>query len=149
MNFDNLPILLVLIISIIGNNHTVSIAALVLLLIKMLGLGDWLPAIEANGVGIGVTVLTAAVLVPLVSGRIDANGVMNVFKTPKGLIAVSVGLAVAWIAGQGVPFMKASPETVTALMVGTLLGVCFFRGLAVGPLIAGGMVALIVGVLRV
>lgn len=149
MSYDSLPILVVLVISVIANNHTVSIAALVLLLIKMLGLNSWLPVIEANGIGVGVTVLTAAVLVPLVSGQIDANGIVNVFKTPKGLVAVAVGLAVAWIAGQGVPFMKASPETVTALMVGTLTGVCLLRGLAVGPLIAGGMVALIVGVLKV
>lgn len=149
MNYENLPILVILAISMIGNNHTVSIAALVLLLIKMLGLTNWLPAIEEKGILIGVTILTAAVLVPLVSGRIDAAGIISVFKTPTGLIAVAVGLAVAWVAGQGVPFMKSSPEAVTALMVGTLMGVCFLRGLAVGPLIAGGMVALIVGLLRI
>lgn len=149
MNYENLPILLILAISIIGNNHTVSIAALVLLLMKLLGFSNWLPVIEAKGISIGVTVLTAAVLVPLVSGRIDAQGMLNVFKSPTGLIAVGIGLAVAWIAGQGVPFMKSSPETVTALMVGTLMGVCFLRGLAVGPLIAGGMVALIVGLLKI
>lgn len=148
MNFENLPILVILVISVIGNNHTVSIAALGLLLIKMLGFNSWLPVIEAKGIGIGVTVLTAAVLVPLVSGRIDANGILNVFKTPTGIVAVTVGLGVAWIAGQGVPFMKSSPEAVTALMVGTLIGVCFLRGLAVGPLIAGGMVALILGLLK-
>ncbi len=148
MNYENLPILAILVISIIGNNHTVSIAALTLLLIKLLGLGNWLPFIETKGISIGITVLTAAVLVPLVSGRVDANGMINAFKSPTGLIAVVIGLAVAWIAGQGVPFMKASPETVTALMVGTLMGVCFLRGLAVGPLIAGGMVALIVGAMK-
>jgi len=149
MNFENLPILVILVISMIGGNHTVSIAALVLLLIKLLGLASWLPMIEEKGIFIGVTVLTAAVLVPLVSGRIGASGLINVFKTPTGLIAVMVGLAVAWVAGQGVPFMKSSPETVTALMVGTLMGVCFLRGLAVGPLIAGGVVALLVGLLRI
>jgi uncharacterized membrane protein (DUF441 family) len=36
MHFDNLPILFILAISLIGNNFTVSIAALVLLLIKLL-----------------------------------------------------------------------------------------------------------------
>lgn len=149
MNFENLPILLILMISVIGNNYTVSIAASALLLIKLLGLTNWLPLIEGKGISVGVTILTAAVLVPLVSGRIDGNGIINVFKSPTGLIAVTIGLAVAWIAGQGVSFMKSSPEAVTALMVGTLIGVCFFRGLAVGPLIAGGMVALIVGVLKI
>jgi hypothetical protein len=44
--------------------------------------------------------------------------------------------------------MKSSPEAVTALMIGTLIGVCFFRGLAVGPLIAGSVVALVLGLLK-
>jgi uncharacterized membrane protein (DUF441 family) len=148
MNYDNLPILIILVISVIGNNATVSIAALVLLLIKLLGLGNWLPVIEARGIGIGVTILTAAVLVPLVSGRVSANDMLNVFKTPTGLISIVIGIAVAWVASRGIPFMKTSPDAVTALMVGTLIGVCFLRGLAVGPLIAGGMVALIAGLLK-
>lgn len=148
MHFDNLPILFILAISLIGNNFTVSIAALVLLLIKLLGLDSWLPVIESKGINVGVAILTAAVLVPVVSGRVDGNSIANVFKSPAGIIAVLTGLLVAWIAGQGVPFMKSSPEAVTALMIGTLIGVCFFRGLAVGPLIAGGVVALVLGLLK-
>ena len=148
MNLENLPILVVLFISVLGNNHTVSIAAMALLLIKLLGLHRWLEFVELNGVTMGVTILTAAVLVPLVSGRVDASGIVKVFKTPTGLLAVGMGVALAWVAGQGVSFMKASPENVTALLAGTLIGVCFFRGLAVGPLIAGGMVALLARFLK-
>lgn len=148
MNLSNLPIILILALSVIGNNNTVAIAAAALLLLKLLGLTTWLDVVEARGINAGVIILTAAVLTPLVTGKVDIAGLGNAFKTPTGLIAIATGLAVAWVAGQGVGFMKASPETVTALMVGTLIGVCFFRGLAVGPLIAGGVVALIAGVLR-
>ena len=149
MSFENLPILLILMISVIGNNLTVALAALALLLIKLLGLSSWFPLIENKGISIGVTILTAAILVPLVSGRIGSTEILRVFKSPTGLLAILIGIAVAWVAAQGVPFMKSSPETVTALMIGTLIGVCFLRGLAVGPLIAGGVVALIVGVLKI
>lgn len=148
MNFENLPILLILALSVIGNNASVAIAATALLLLKLLGLTEWLGVVEARGINIGVIILTAAVLAPLVSGKVDMLSLGNAFRTPTGLIAILVGLAVAWIAGRGVGFMQASPEIVTALMVGTLIGVCFFRGLAVGPLIAGGVVALLVGLLR-
>lgn len=149
MNLESLPILIILFVSVLGNNHTVSIAAMALLLIKLLGLHRWLDFVEVNGVTVGVTILTAAVLVPVASGRMDISAFAKVFKSPTGVLALGIGLALAWIAGQGVPYMKASPEVVTALMVGTLIGVCFFKGLAVGPLIAGGMVALLVRFLKI
>jgi uncharacterized membrane protein (DUF441 family) len=144
---ENVPILVVLVLSIIGNNHTVAIAALVLLLIKLLGLVTLFPFIESHGMNIGIIILTIAVLSPLAQGNIPLPEIAGLFKAPVGLIAVVVGILVAWIAGQGVVFMQESPETTTALIVGTIIGVCFFRGLPVGPLIAGGMVALVVSVM--
>lgn len=148
MSFDNLPILLILAISVIGNNSSVAIAAAALLLLKLCGLTSWLNMVETKGINYGVILLTAGVLAPLAAGKIDINGLANIFKTPKGLLAILIGLGVAWVAGRGVNFMQASPEIVTALMVGTVIGVCFFKGLAVGPLIAGGVVALLVGLFR-
>ena len=68
MNYTNLPILIVLALSVLGNNVTVSIAALVLLLINMLGFDSWFQHIEKFGISGGVTLLTMAVLVPLVTG---------------------------------------------------------------------------------
>lgn len=148
MHLEQLPILIILVISVLANNHTVSIAAAFLLLVKLAGFGKWLPFIETQGLGLGIILITISVLTPLVSGQIDAAKMLGVFKTLEGIVAILVGVAVAWIAAQGVPFMKSSPDAVTALMVGTVLGVCFLRGIAVGPLIAGGMVALIVSLLR-
>lgn len=147
MNWDNVPILVVLVLSIIGNNHTVAIAALVLLLIQKLGLVTCFPFIETYGMNLGIIILTIAVLSPVAQGRISINEVLGLFKAPVGLIAIVIGILVAWIASQGVVFMKESPEITAALIVGTIIGVCLFRGLPVGPLIAGGMVALVVNVL--
>lgn len=147
MNWDNLPILIILVLSVIGNNHSVSVAALALLLIKILGFDSWFPFIENHGISFGITILTLAVLTPIAQGRISASGMLEAFKTPIGLAAIIIGIFVAWVAAQGVPFMKGTPEAVTALIVGTIIGVCFFNGLAVGPLIAGGLVSLIISLL--
>jgi len=148
MRFDNLPLLLILALSVIGNNSSVAIAASVLLLLKLCGLNSWLEVVSTRGVSLGVIILTAGVLAPLAAGKVDLVALSQVVRKPTGMLAVVVGLGVAWIAGRGVPFMQATPEIVTALMVGTIIGVCFFKGLAVGPLIAGGIVALIAGLLR-
>ncbi|MPM28572.1 hypothetical protein SDC9_75098 [bioreactor metagenome] len=143
MNLDNVPLLVIIVLSVIGNNQSVSIAALALLLIKLLGFHTWFPYIESHGINIGITILTLAVLTPIAQGHIAIGDILNSFKTPIGLVAVLIGIFVAWVAGHGVSFMQATPEVVTALISGTIVGVCFFKGLAVGPLIAGGMVALI------
>lgn len=146
MNWDNLPLLVILVLSVIGNNHTVSIATLILLLIKMLGFTTWFPFIESHGINIGIVILTLAVLTPIAQGRMSTASMLEAFKTPIGLVAIIVGIFVAWVAAQGVSFMNASPQIVTSLVVGTIVGVCFFHGLAVGPLIAGGLVALVANV---
>lgn len=41
--------------------------------------------------------------------------------------------------------MGSQPQLVAGLLVGTVLGVALFRGVPVGPLIATGLVSLIVG----
>lgn len=146
MNWDNLPLLVILVLSVIGNNHTVSIATLILLLIKLLGFDNWFPVIESHGITIGIIILTLAVLTPIAQGRMSSTAMLDAFKTPLGLMAITIGIFVAWVAAKGVPFMNASPEIVTSLVLGTIIGVCFFQGLAVGPLIAGGLVALVANV---
>jgi len=142
MNWDNIPLLIILVLSVIGNNHSVSVAAAVLLLIKLLGFDNAFPYLESHGLTAGITVLTIAVLTPLATGRISLQDMLEAFKTSTGIIAIITGVFVAWVAGQGVFFIKDAPEVVTSIVVGTIVGVCFFKGLAVGPLIAGGIVYL-------
>lgn len=47
--------------------------------------------------------------------------------------------------GRGITLMGNQPQLVAGLLVGTVLGVALFRGVPVGPLIAAGLVSLIVG----
>ncbi|MEC0140976.1 DUF441 family protein, partial [Paenibacillus macerans] len=37
------------------------------------------------------------------------------------------------------------PTVVAGLLIGTVLGVAFFRGVPVGPLIAAGILSLVIG----
>lgn len=50
-----------------------------------------------------------------------------------------------WLGGRGITLMGNQPQLVAGLLVGTVLGVALFRGVPVGPLIAAGLVSLIVG----
>lgn len=149
MNLENLPILIILVLSLLGNNSSVAIAATVLLLLKLLGLNMTLPYIEHHGIQIGITILTLAVLTPLVTGEITTQQIMSVFKNPSGLVAILIGIFVAYAGGLGVTTLQATPQIATSLIVGTIAGVCFFHGIAVGPLIAAGLVSMIFSLVQV
>ena len=60
-------------------------------------------------------------------------------------VAIAVGELVAWLAGKGVPLMGEQPVLVTGLVIGTIIGVSFLGGIPVGPLIAAGILALLIG----
>jgi uncharacterized membrane protein (DUF441 family) len=83
------------------------------------------------------------VLVPIATGRIGMKDIISLVGSAEGIVAMLIGAFVAYAAAQGLPLMQDTPQIVTALIVGTIVGVCFFHGLAVGPLIAAGLVAVL------
>lgn len=145
MSFENLPILLILALSVIGQNQSVAIAAAILLLIKLLGFDNWFPVLENKGINIGIIILTLAILAPIASGRISLKNMTDSLLTPAGVLAVVTGIFAAWLGGRGVSFFQVAPDAITALIIGTIMGVSFFQGIAVGPLIAAGMLSLLLG----
>jgi uncharacterized membrane protein (DUF441 family) len=145
MSPDNIPILIILVLSVIVKNQTVSAAAAILLIIKLLGFSSWFSFLENRGINIGITILTLAILTPLASGKITLRDMYDAITSPVGLLAVITGVFAAWLGGKGVLFFKASPDTITSLVLGTIVGVSFFQGIAVGPLIAAGMLSLVAG----
>ena len=107
-------------------------------------LSQYIGYVEKYGLKIGIIVLTIGVLAPLVSGRIQLPN-LAALASWQMLLAIVVGVVVAWLAGKGVPLMGEQPVLVTGLMVGTIIGVAFLGGIPVGPLIAAGILALLVG----
>ncbi|PSJ79779.1 DUF441 domain-containing protein [Neisseria iguanae] len=146
MNFSFIPLFLVMLIllGVLSNNNSITISATVLLLMQQTALAKYIPLAEKYGLGIGIIFLTIGVLSPLASGKIQLPG-LAAFVNLKMSAAVAVGIFVAWIAGHGVPLMSSQPILVTGLLVGTIVGVAFFGGIPVGPLIAAGILSFIAG----
>ncbi len=143
------PTLIVLLVlaglGILSHNNTVTIAILVLLILRLTPLEAAFPAVQKYGLTIGITILTIAVMAPLANGKMTPAMLMQVFVNWKSLTAIIIGIAVAWLGGRGVTLMASQPSIVAGLLVGTIIGVAFFKGIPVGPLIAAGMVSLIIG----
>lgn len=140
----NLILLFVFILlGLFSQNHTLVFAVLFLLIIRYTPLKPSLPWIEKHGLTISITMLTISVLAPMVSGKIDTGKFFTNILDWKLLAAIAVGALVSWLGGRGVNLMTYQPKLITGLLVGTVLGVAFFRGVAVGPLIAAGILSIV------
>lgn len=146
---SSLFLLILVLLSFIGKNQSLFIAALVLLILKWTSIGDKLfPIIEKNGVQWGVTILTIAVLVPIATGEIGFKQLGDSLKSVYAWVALASGIIVALIASSGIDLMKTDPHITIALVLGTIFAVVFLKGVAVGPLIAAGIAYMVMRVIQ-
>ncbi|MBZ9533342.1 DUF441 domain-containing protein [Cytobacillus oceanisediminis] len=131
---------LLLAIALVAKNNSLIIAVIFLLIMKLIGIDSKLFAlIQSKGINWGVTIITIAVLVPIATGDIGFKDLSATFKSPYAWIALISGIMVALLAKGGVSLLADSPEITTALVLGTILSVSVFNGVAVGPLIGAGI----------
>ena len=141
----NLIVLLVLLAcGIFSHNSAVTIAAAVLIVLKITPLSSLLPYVQAHGLNIGIIILTIGVLTPIASGKISGESILKSFLSWKSLLAIAMGVFVAWLGGRGVKLMSTQPDVVAGLLLGTVAGVAVLRGVPVGPLIAAGILSLLI-----
>ncbi len=141
----NLLVLLVLLAcGIFSHNTAVTIAAAVLIVLKITPLNELLPYVQQHGLNIGIIILTIGVLAPIASGKIPGDSILKSFLSWKSLLAIAIGLFVAWLGGRGVKLMSSQPDVVAGLLIGTVAGVAVLRGVPVGPLIAAGILSLLI-----
>ncbi|MEH7545088.1 uncharacterized membrane protein (DUF441 family) [Neobacillus bataviensis] len=133
-------LLLLLVIGLIAKNSSLMLAIAVLLLLKAGGLeAKSFSFIQSKGINWGVTLITIAVLAPIASGDIGFKDLTSSFKSPYAWIALISGMLVALLAKGGVKLLADDPQITTALVLGTILSVSIFKGVAVGPLIGAGI----------
>lgn len=140
MNGDVLLVILI-IIGLIGRSHIITTAACVLLVIKLIHLERYLPSLERRGLELGLLFLTIGVLVPFASERISFKHVLSVFTTWPGIIALTGGAIATYMNGKGLELLKVDPQLVVGLVIGSIFGILFMRGIPVGPLMAAGITA--------
>ena len=146
-NLDlNLIVLLVLLAcGIFSHNSAVTIAAGVLIVFRITPLSEFFPYLQQYGLNIGIIILTIGVLTPIASGKITGDAILKSFMSWKSLLAILIGVLVAWLGGRGVQLMSNQPDVVAGLLLGTIAGVALLRGVPVGPLIAAGILTLFIG----
>ncbi|MFC5447947.1 DUF441 domain-containing protein [Paenibacillus aestuarii] len=140
MNGDILLVILI-IIGLVGRSPIITTAACVLLVFKLIGLDRYLPTVERRGLELGLLFLTMGVLVPFASERISYKDIASVFTTWPGIIALIGGAIATYMNGKGLELLKIDPQLIVGLVLGSIFGIIFMRGIPVGPLMAAGITA--------
>jgi uncharacterized membrane protein (DUF441 family) len=139
----NVLLVVLIIIGMVGRSHIITTAACVLLAVKLISLERYLPTIERRGLELGLLFLTMGVLVPFASEKIQLKDVTSVFTTWPGIIALTGGAIATWMNGKGLDLLKFDPQLIVGLVIGSIFGIIFLRGIPVGPLMAAGITALL------
>ncbi|RLZ09369.1 DUF441 domain-containing protein [Acinetobacter sp. 2JN-4] len=145
LDINLLVLLILLAVGVFSHNTAVTIATGVLILVKLTPLEQFFPYIQQHGLNIGIIILTIGVLAPIASGKISGEDILKSFISVKSLIAIAIGLLVAWLGGRGMKLMTSQPDVIAGLLIGTVAGVALLRGVPVGPLIAAGILSVFIG----
>jgi uncharacterized membrane protein (DUF441 family) len=140
-------LLITLITGLVADSKPAAAAAGLLLLLKLTGFQSLLPYIQRWGSTVGLVLLVAVTLLPIAQGRYSTLGAYKSLLGPVGVGAVLCGLLASYLAGRGLNLLELNPELLLGLMLGSLLGVVFFRGVPQSPFAGAGLLFAILGVL--
>ena len=87
---------LIMLVALLAKNQSLIIATGFVLLLKLLPSSKLiLTWLQGKGINIGVTIITAAILVPIATGEISLKDLLDAFKSPMGWVAIFCGGLVA------------------------------------------------------
>lgn len=122
---------LIMLVAVLAKNQSLMLATGFILLVKFIPASkDFLTWLQGKGINIGVTIITAAILVPIATGDIGLKDLLDAFKSPMGWVAIFCGGLVAVLSSKGVGLIATDPQITVALVFGTILGVVFLKGIA-------------------
>lgn len=136
-----------IVIGLIGRSPIISTAACVLLIVKLTHFERFLPTIERRGLELGLLFLTFSVLVPFAAERIGSKDVIAVVTSWPGILALSGGAIATFVNGKGLEMLRLDPQLIVGLVIGSIFGIVFLRGIPVGPLMAAGITAILLKLL--
>lgn len=99
----------ILAIAIVGKNKSLIIGVSAVMVLKLIPqTQNFLKLLQTQGINWGVTVISAAIMVPIATGEIGFKELLNVIKSPAGWIAIGCGVLVAVLSAKGVGLLAMS-----------------------------------------
>jgi len=135
-------LVLLIITGLLGKSSIITTAASLLLIFKLTSLERFFPTIERRGLELGLLFLTVSVLVPFAAEEIGWEKISPFFVTYNGWLALIGGAIAVYMNRFGLNMMRSQPQTIIGLVIGSIIGIIFLKGIPVGPLTAAGITAI-------
>lgn len=148
---SNIILVIILAISIIGKANSVSIAAALLIIIKLLNIEKYiLPILDSKGVFWALVILIATILIPIANGSISLIKIKENLISVVGIIALLLSFFTTYLSGLGLKYLtvQGHGDVMPSLILGSIAAAAFLGGVPVGPLITSGLLVLVMKVLH-
>jgi uncharacterized membrane protein (DUF441 family) len=132
-----------IILGVLGRVGTISVAASLLLTIRLLHLERFLPMLERRSLELGLLFLMISILSPLASGRVQPRQMMESVFSIAGIATIVGGILATVLNTRGLELLQSSPALLFCVVVGSVIGIVLFGGMPVGPLMATAIAAVI------
>ncbi|MEG6617098.1 DUF441 domain-containing protein [Peptococcaceae bacterium 1198_IL3148] len=131
-----------LLIGIISRSNLIATAACVLLIFKLSNINFIFPLLEKRGLELGLLFLLLSILVPMATGKVTEKDLIYNLTSLPGIMAIIGGALATHLNQHGLKLLQIDPEIIFGLVLGSIIGIVFFNGQPVGPLMAAGVAAL-------
>lgn len=134
-----LVLLVILVLGLAGRSGVLVGAAALLLLLHALRLTRLVGVIEGRALELGLVFLMVSVLSPFARGEVGARQLVQTIVSVPGALAVLAAVLATRLNLGGLELLEREPSLMVGIVVGSILGVVFAKGIPVGPLMAAGL----------
>lgn len=138
----DLILIVFILVGVLGRVSIVSVAASILLVFRMLRLERFYPLIERRSLELGLLFLMVSILVPLAAGKVGPRAMLGTIFSIAGVATVIGGILATMLNAKGLALLQTYPSLLLSVLLGTVIGIVFFKGMPVGPLMATAIAAL-------
>jgi len=145
MTQSSLMLLVIAGLSICFRDYILAAGAGSLFLLGFICGKDTLAAAGKPVFTLGIFFLMVFILLPVATGKVRFSDLVVHMKKPVFFLAIAIAAIISYFGGRGVGFVQ-QPHILLAIVLGTLIGVLFLKGLPAGLIIAAGIVSVVAGV---
>lgn len=138
----------ILVLGLLAQNRLVACSSGLLLALEAGSFIRFTPGLQSLLLDAGIILMIISILIPFAAGGITVREIYATTFSMDGFIAMVVGVLAAVLGSRGVSFLKESPEVMVGLVFGSIIGASFFKGIPTGPLVAAGMAAVLVQLVK-